>query len=327
MKREASFLVPREEAEGTVLDFLVRRFTYHNRDAWQLRLTEGRMRINGRLVREDAPVSSGDRLDYDIHDLPEPPVETGYTVTYEDADLLVVDKPGNLPCHPAGAYFNHTLWALLKERHGLEEPAFVNRLDRETSGLVVVAKNAATADICRAAFAGRRVEKIYLALVEGRFPDTREARGAMREDPVGPVRKRRLFVEGVSPEEAGRDWAETRFRRLAASGGISLVEAAPVTGRLHQIRASLHGCGYPVVGDKLYGVDPNAFLRFCRDELTMADRALLRLGRQALHAARLRMRHPVTRNWMDWKAPLAADMAALAPACEMAKEERGGAHG
>lgn len=313
MKREAASRVPAGAPPETLLDFLARRFTYHRREAWQARLAEGRVRVNGLVAPGDGVLVPGDRIDYDLHDLPEPPVQTDYAVCFEDEDLLVVDKPGNLPCHPSGPYFNHTLWALLKGRPGIGEPAFVNRLDRETSGLVVIAKNAGAAKACQAEFAGRHVEKRYLALVEGLFPDAREARGAMRADPAGPTRKRRLFVEGVTPEEAESDWAETHFRRLAEGGGLSLVEAAPLTGRLHQIRATLLACGFPLVGDKLYGVDPGIFLRFCQSAMTEADRTALRLGRQALHAARLRMRHPGTREWLEWEAPLPADMAALAP--------------
>ncbi len=311
MKREASFCVPAGNPSETVLAFLARRFTYHSHEVWQARVAEGRVQVNGQVARSEGPLAPGDRIEYDSHDLPEPPVATGYAVRFEDADLLVVDKPGNLPCHPAGAYFNHTLWALLKSRHGLESPAFVNRLDRETSGLVVVAKNAETARSCQSEFAGRRVGKRYQVLVEGVFPEVWEARGVMRADPAGPVRKRRLFVEGGTAGEAGSDWAETSFRRLAAGGGISLVEAAPATGRLHQIRATLWAGGFPVVGDKLYGVDPELFLRFCKGALTDADAAALRLNRQALHAGWLRMRHPRTREWLELEAPLPGDMAAL----------------
>ena len=317
MKREASFRVPPGGPAETLLDFLSRRFTYHSREAWLARLEEGRVRLNKRVARDDQPVAAGDLLEYDIQDMPEPPVDTAFGVVFEDVDLLVADKPGNLPCHPGGAYFNHTLWALLKGRPGLQEPALVNRLDRETSGLIMVAKNPAAAKACRAEFAERRVVKRYLAMVEGLFPDTRQANGAMREDSAGPVRKRRLFVEGVTPMEAAGEWAGTRFRRLAAGGGISLVEAIPSTGRLHQIRATLHAIGFPVVGDKLYGIDPEAFLRFCKGGLSEADKLALRMDRQALHAAFLRVRHPRTQAWMEWEAPMPKDMADLARTCNL----------
>lgn len=308
MKREASFRLPAGAPPEHLLDFLTRRFTYHSRDTWQFRIADERVRVNGRPAREDVLLGPGDRVEYEIGDLPEPPVDTDVTIVLDDDDLLVVNKPGNLPCHPGGAYFNHTLWAILKERFRLREPALVNRLDRETSGLVVAAKNPAAAKACRAQFADRRVTKRYLALVEGSFPDTRDARGAMRDDPAGPVRKRRLFVEGVTPMDAAGEWAGTRFRRLAAGGGISLVEAVPATGRLHQIRATLLAIGFPLVGDKLYGTDPERFLRFCKGALTDADRAALRMDRQALHAAYLRFRLPRTQAWLEVEAPLPADM-------------------
>lgn len=317
MKRKASFRLPPGTLPENLLDFLVRRFTYHTRATWQARLAEGRVRVNDRAGLESDFLGPGDVVEYVMHDLPEPPVETAFGVVYEDDELLVADKPGNLPCHPGGAYFNNTLWALLKSR-GLAELFLVNRLDRETSGLVVVAKNAEAARACRSEFAGRSVEKRYGVLVENLFPESWEARGAMREDSAGPVRKRRLFVEGVPLEEAGAEWAETRFRRLAAGGGLSYVEAAPSTGRLHQIRATLWAGGFPVVGDKLYGRDPELFLRFFEGALTEADRAVLRLERQALHAAGLRMRHPRTREWLEWEAPLPADMKDLIGKSRMA---------
>jgi 23S rRNA-/tRNA-specific pseudouridylate synthase len=159
------------------------------------------------------------------------------------------------------------------------------------------------------------VDKVYLALVEGLFPDERRASGAMRESDSGVIRKRRVFVEGVPPAESGGDWADTRFRRLWEGGGGSLVEVLPSTGRLHQIRATLLACGFPVVGDKVYGADPEFFLRFCRGALTEADRARLRMDRQALHAARLRLRHPRTQKWLDLEAPLPADIKAVLRTC------------
>jgi len=308
MKREASFRMPPGSPPETLLDFLSRRFTYHARDVWQVRLAEGRVRVNGHPALADQRLNPGDGVDYDLHDLPEPPVDDAVGVIYEDRALLALDKPGNLPCHPGGAYFNHTLWAILKERFGLREPALVNRLDRETSGLILVAKTPQAARSCRAQFASRQVDKRYRVLVEGLFPADWTARGLMQDEVGGPVRKRRRFVPDAAPTDASGEWAATRFRRLAAGGGISLVEAVPETGRLHQIRATLLALGFPVVGDKLYGTDPTRFLRFCRGGLTDDDRTALRMERQALHAASLRLRYPATERWVEWEAPLPADM-------------------
>jgi 23S rRNA pseudouridine955/2504/2580 synthase/23S rRNA pseudouridine1911/1915/1917 synthase len=189
-------------------------------------------------------------------------------VLYEDHSILVVNKPGNLPCHPAGKFFQHTLWAELQRQQGLLPPLhFVNRLDREISGLVVVAKTIAAARCCRAQIA---------------------------------------------------------FRPLAgAVRGLTLAAIRPQTGRRHQIRAVLAALGYPLAGDKLYGVDETMFLRFCRRSLSAADQAALRLPRQALHAVRLKFRHPVSAAMLSFEAEMPADMRRLlAPAAPLATRNR-----
>jgi 23S rRNA pseudouridine955/2504/2580 synthase/23S rRNA pseudouridine1911/1915/1917 synthase len=303
MKRRNQFKIPPGAAPEALLDFLSRRFTYLSRETWDETIRRGRVSVNGQAADSARVLAAGDVVESELEGREEPPVDERFGVVFEDDDLLVADKPGNLPCHPSGSYFNHTLWALLKARRRIESPVMVNRLDRETSGLVVVAKNVRAAKLCQAEFAGRRVDKVYLALVEGLFPDERRASGAMRESDSGVIRKRRVFVEGVPPAESGGDWADTRFRRLWEGGGVSLVEVLPSTGRLHQIRATLLACGFPVVGDKVRGA------------LTEADRARLRMDRQALHAARLRLRHPRTQKWLDLEAPLPADIKAVLRTC------------
>ena len=174
----------------------------------------------------------------------------------------------------------------------------------------------------RAEFSSRRVEKRYLALVEGVFPPRLETRGVLVPDADSPVKKKMKFVaaEVATPEQASQ-WAETVFQCLETVGEVSskawksspvsLIEARPHTGRLHQIRATLQTFGFPVVGDKLYGPDPAIFVRFCKDQLTDDDRVRLRLDRQALHAANLRIQHPRTHHTLELEAPLPADMAVL----------------
>lgn len=309
MQRETRFLVPSAAAGTPLVAFLAARFTYHAAAAWTERVAAGRLTRNGRPAAPDAVLAAGDLLAYDTSDLPEPPVDASFRIVFEDADLLVLDKSGNLPCHPAGRYFNHTLWALLKTQHGLASPAFINRLDRETSGLVVVAKGAAAARACRAQFAARQVCKRYQALVEGCFPPAIAACGWLTCDPASEVRKKRRFLPaaGASGPDGG-EWAETHFRLLAQHGPVAAIEALPVTGRLHQIRATLQALGFPVVGDKLYGVDDRLFLKFCRGALDASDRARLRLDRQALHAAGLQFRHPASGRTLAFDLPLPADM-------------------
>lgn len=312
MKRRNQFRLPPGAASEPLTAFLARRFTYLSAAEWEALAERGSVTVNGLPCAPGDLVGPGDLLETELGDRAEPPVDDRVGVVFEDGDLLVLDKSGNLPCHPGGAYFNHTLWALLRARFRVPEPVLVNRLDRETSGLVLVAKSPEAGKRARAEFAGRRAAKLYRALVEGMFPEERRACGGMVGDEGGPVRKRRRFVEGVSPAEAGGEWADTAFRRLSYGNGVSLVEAAPATGRLHQIRATLLALGFPVVGDKLYGPDPEMFLRFCQGGLTPEDRVRLRLDRQALHAFRLRLRHPRTGRMMEWEAPMPADFAPFA---------------
>jgi 23S rRNA pseudouridine955/2504/2580 synthase/23S rRNA pseudouridine1911/1915/1917 synthase len=306
----------KSEADGLLLlGFLANRFRYLDRDGWSEAISAGRLWINGRPAGPDDILRTGDRLVFEMDDLPEPPVRTDYRILFRDDHLVAVDKPGNLPCHPGGRYFRHTLWYLLRRREGIQKPRFLHRLDRETSGLVLIARTAEAARVGRESFVSGAVRKVYQVLVEGRFPaGTVHAAGWMARDPDSLVRKRRRFFgekEGIRPPDGDGDvrYCRTKFRLQARRGPLSLVVAVPETGRLHQIRATLSALGLPVVGDKIYGVDETLFLRFLSNELTAADREALRLPRQALHAAGLNLPHPITRDPLRLRSALPAEMA------------------
>lgn len=306
MKRRAVSRVPTEADGVRLVDLLTRRFTYHDRHAWEERIREGRLRVDGETVRDGQFVlRRGQVLEYLPEERPEPPVDATFRVVYEDETLLVLDKSGNLPCHPAGPYFHNTLWALLKERYEERKLHFVHRLDRETSGLVVVAFDAETAGTLGRDFAAGRIRKTYLAWVEGSAPERWEAHGELVPDPASPVRKKQVLVPCA---EGAANVAHTAFRCVRRTAELSLVEARPTTGRLHQIRASLHSTGFPLVGDKLYGVNDRLYLRFVRGELTEDDRRRLRLPRQALHAAGLDVVLPADGQDRAFRSPLPADI-------------------
>ncbi len=318
MQRKNSVLIQPQQAGQQLLDFVSQRFTYRSREEWQAELAAHRFLLNDGEAQADSILAPGDRLVYLMPALVEPPVDSNYTVLHEDDDLLVINKPAPLPCHPGGRFFAHTLWALLKEHHGLAEPRLINRLDRETSGLVLVAKNKAAARLCQEQFAQRRVEKVYLVVVEGDFPDTlvpMEATGWLGPDPDSAIRKKMRFYPTQMDAPSGAMESSTAFRRLssASTASLSLVEARPHTGRCHQIRATLLHLGFPVVGDKLYGVDEQLFLRFKEGCLSPADHILLRIPRQALHAASLHLTHPVSRKELEFSAPLPLAISALTP--------------
>lgn len=256
-------------------------------------------------VRNPDLLATGDTISYTPEDVPEPPVDLNCTIVHEDELIAVINKSGDIPCHPGGRYFNNTLWALLKEKHGIAEPGFVNRLDRETSGLVLVAKTRAAEKNLRSQFAQHLVSKSYIAFVSGITTDPRTVIGELGPDSASLIRKKQKFTlcdDGTS---------QTSWETLAVHHDITELKVTPKTGRLHQIRATLLACGLPIVGDKLYGPDETRFLRFCRGELTANDLAELRLPRQALHAVELSFRHPAYGRPTTFTAPLPDDLRSL----------------
>jgi 23S rRNA-/tRNA-specific pseudouridylate synthase len=287
LQRRVTLQIPPEADGRTLLDFVTSRFTYHTDDEWVTQISNGRLRLNGQTVESITCLHAGDRLDYFPLPRPEPPVDFSITLLHQDAELWVVNKSGNLPCHPAGCFFNHTLWAWLKS----QQPAptaihFLSRLDRETSGIVPIVVSPAA--VKRYTSWMRQAQKVYLVWVEGNFPLHMTANGWLFADPASEIRKRRAFSV-LQPPSWPVERAETDFVRLEQRDGISLVQATLATGRTHQIRATLSSLGYPVVGDKLYGVNPEFYLKFIHGELTDDDRRQLRLPRQALHAWQLRL--------------------------------------
>lgn len=311
MKRRMGCTVGEVSAGGLLVDFMASRFTYHNRAEWRQEIDQGRVLQNHRPAGPAATVQSGDTLEYLFETGPEPEVCEDFSVLYEDDDLLAVNKPANLPCHPGGRYFNHTLWACVRARLKLDYLAPVNRLDRETSGVVLMAKQPAAARNVGRQFAEGLVEKRYLVLIEGEFPAEQLAAGFMSRNPASRIRKKWRFTPLPTGEKKGSSPKSccTVFRRLATARGVSLLEAKLQTGRCHQIRATLCSLGYPVVGDKIYGLDEGVFIRFINDALQPADHENMRLARQGLHGAELLVLQPRTGQPLRFSAPMPSDMA------------------
>lgn len=321
-QRRARIRIGAHEPGGPLVDYLAARFSYHDREEWQEHVRLGHLLVNRRTATEASELAPGDLLEFCVPHAQEPPVDTRYTTLFQDDALLVVDKPADLPCHPGGRYYRNTLWGLLRQQHGSDAYlALMNRIDRETSGLVLVARARWAARDLGRQFQRHTVSKRYIALVEGRFPmGTLEAWGVLAPDTTSAVRKRRRFHPNLVPEsfEGKAEACRTTLTGVKQAGGITCMEAVPHTGRLHQIRATLSGLGYPVVGDKIYGVDEGCFLRFIQGGLKPKDLDRLRLPRQALHAAELRIRHPATGQALRFRSELPEDMRALLRACENA---------
>ena len=309
--RTLAHVITAEETGTSLMACLLRRFPSYSREAWLEVIGTQALTLDGVCPLPDAVLTAGARLVCRVARRDEPEVDDRYHILFEDEQVAVINKSGNLPCHPAGRYYEHSLVRLLLARNHFPEAHLVNRIDRETSGLVLVAKTTEAASRCGRALMDGHFRKSYWVLVEGdwwRDEPWRTVRGKIRLERGGVVRKKYVFTETDGQTlGVGEQSAETRFRFLSSDGVISLLEAEPVTGRPHQIRATLKAMGHPVVGDKLYGVDESIYARMGEDAMTDGDWAALRMKRQALHAWRLAFRHPFTRDFLSFEAPLPDD--------------------
>jgi 23S rRNA pseudouridine1911/1915/1917 synthase len=215
-------------------------------------------------------------------------VETGYRVLHEDQFFLVVDKPAPLPVHAVGRFKEKNLLSLLIRdlRPGSEGFRIVNRLDSETSGLVLVAKSAQAAGKLGILFESRQVAKEYHAVVFG----VPEAQAGTISDSLGLKVESGHNIRNSDPEG---EKARTDYQVLSSAGGYSLLKVMPRTGRTHQIRAHLSFLGHPIVGDKIY-IDPQIFERYIQEGWVEEMRPVVKTARLLLHASQLEFRHPMT---------------------------------
>jgi 23S rRNA pseudouridine1911/1915/1917 synthase len=254
---------------------------------------DGCITVNSQMAKASLKLSTGDKVDITIPPTPPSPLspeEIPLHIIYEDDDLLVVDKPAGLTVHPAPGHPEHTLVnAILAHYPHLADisdslrPGIVHRLDKDTSGVMLVAKNRVAQANLAAQFKGHTVVKAYLVLVKGRLTP---ANGII-EAAIGRDPRHRQRMAVVS---RGRE-ARTEYRVIRYLDGFTLIEVTPTTGRTHQIRVHLAAIGFPVVGDATYGVkSPH-------------------LPRQFLHACCLGFRLPSTGEHVEFQSELPPDLA------------------
>jgi 23S rRNA pseudouridine1911/1915/1917 synthase len=257
----------------------------------------GEVTVNGRPSKPSYCVQVGDEIVVRLPiETPEPvvPEDIPLDIIYEDDTLLAVNKPAGMVVHPALGHTSGTLvnavlahCPQIADVGGLERAGIVHRLDKDTSGLILIAKDEATRAALQRQFKRRRVVKTYLALVEGQV----QPREGVIEAPVGRDKRQRKRMAVV---RRGRE-ARTTYRAVEYFADYTLLEVRPYTGRTHQVRVHLAWLGYPIVGDRVYGRRRQRLLR----------------DRHFLHAAQLRFTHPTAGEEMDLKAPLPPELSAV----------------
>ena len=254
-------------------------------------IAEGLITVNALAAKASRKLVSGDVVSVTVP--PPEPCELAaedipLNIVYEDADLLVVDKPAGLTVHPAPGNPCHTLVNALLFRfpelsgEDAVRPGIVHRLDKDTSGLIIVARNRTAHNRLAAQFKSRSVSKAYLALVRGQI----SPQEGVIDAPIGrdPKKRQRMAVTGT-----GRP-ARTEYSVVRGFGNYTLIEARPKTGRTHQIRVHLASIGHPVAGDATYGAKSPL------------------LERQFLHAFRLGFRLPSDGRYVEFESPLPPDL-------------------
>lgn len=289
-----------EEEEGERLDkILASRYKeIQSRSYFQHLIEQKRVLVNGEPVKKRVKPKAGDEVQIHFILTPEidlEPENIPLRMVYEDEDLLVIDKPAGMVVHPApgnwkGTFVNALLYHCRHLQEGQENtlrPGIVHRLDKETSGLLVAAKNALSHQKLVELFAGRKIEKEYLAICLGN-PGSREINAPIGRHPVD--RKKMAVKEGAKP-------ALSICRTIKADGHLSLVNIRLMTGRTHQIRVHMKHVGTPILGDSTYG-NPQVNQKY-------------HVERQMLHAYRLAFEHPVTGKKLEFTVQPPADMQHL----------------
>ncbi len=306
---EGKWTIGDQDADCRLDAFLRARLPFLSRRELDSALREKCFSVNGHPARKGVWLARGDRVEFigpaaRLSAYPPPNPSLAVPVIYETADFLALNKPAGMDCHGFSGRDDATLanflLALWPELSGIGasrwEPGLVHRLDRETSGLVMVAKTQAAFDELRRQFRNRTVKKRYLALVWGSAAQRGSIRFPIAHDSKDKRKMRAILSPGAQPAKKKIWRAVTDYRKIGERQGLSLLELEMETGVTHQLRVHLAAVDHPVVGDILYGSNrPMTF----------------GLGRHFLHASALQFLHPRSKKLLMLEAPLPAELAAL----------------
>lgn len=304
-----SLIVKHEFKEKRIDKYLVSRFQEYSRNFIQGLINNGDIKVCDRVVKNSYEIRKNDVITIKLPEISSDEIEPEdipLDIIYDDDHLLVINKPPDMVVHPARGHARGTLVNALKhycntlsETNGKCRPGIVHRLDRDTSGVIVVAKTDYSHGAIARQFENREVKKEYIAVVEG----TVDFDSDIIRLPIGRHKKygEKMAVRyDVGKPGVSRYEVIERFKRH------TMVKVFPETGRTHQIRVHMKYIGHPVVADQLYGSNDSLFLSDISKDETKEDKPLIE--RQALHALKIRFNHPLSNKPMEFAADLPADM-------------------
>ncbi|MBL8752217.1 MAG: RluA family pseudouridine synthase [Planctomycetes bacterium] len=299
--------VPADAHHRPLHAWLCGRFPYLDDAGWRAELAAGRVFVDDRRGRADDRLLRGQSVVW--HKVqPEPFAECTMPVLHEDDAIIAIDKPAHLPMHADGPFVRHTVVQLLRERLHCATLDLVHRLDRETSGVVVLAKTKAAAKALLAQFAASKVAKNYVAVVLGHV-----AADFTVDLPIGRSANSSIALRrAAGPAARDARPARTDCSVLQHGPAATLLRCVPHEGRTHQIRVHLEAAGHPVLGDKLYGRSDADYLAFVQQVKQTHDARIVasdRPNRQLLHAERLALEHPTRGGPVEFTAPIPAVFA------------------
>ncbi len=316
--------------ENTRLDkYMGDRFSYYSRNKWLDLIGQGLVLLNNEKIKYTRTVKKGDEIAYHIIGMKEPDVNKDVSIIYDDGDLIIANKPADLPVIPSGKYYHNTLHTIVKNMLGCNIN-MLNRIDRETSGCIVLSRSSKTASNFCAMLAGRNIikrniintterninekqykknsiKKTYIAVVENasNIEDNFIVEGYMLESGHKYYRRfQTLHKENIESSK----YSKTAFKTIKKIDDYAIVMARIYTGRMHQIRVHLYSKGLFMLGDKIYGkYGPKVFDDFIEKGIIPENF----FPRQALHAYSLEFNHPITNEKIKVKAPLPKDLKEL----------------
>jgi len=282
-------------------NFVHEKCDYLSREHVKRKISAGDIRLNDQIVKASKSLHVGDviTVTYDIPDVTEP---VFIKIIFEDENMIIIDKPAHMSCHPSSRHLTYNVLAQMKSAYPQSNFRLLHRLDRETSGLLMLSKHKTIHQRVSRLFEERKIYKEYRALTYGKIQKSNGSIVKMIvDDTSSEIRIKKTTVDdgvGATP----RGCPITNYELIRYIGDFSLLKIIPKTGKQHQIRVHLASIGYPIVGDKIYGLNERFFLDYVEDRGTMhcvptSDDLIF--DRHALHASRIAFTHPMTGESID----------------------------